>query len=128
MVPDTQPGTLQGDFLYSPSRAGVHTARFILENGAGRKIDVTVKIPALLDAGHGNYDDPNAPTFVTDLGADDYAAWQRSFNLSALLATASKSLTGFVDLRGSAVGNTVGEGTTAQITMDSDAAPVTAGT
>ena len=122
LVPDTRPGTHQGDFLYSPSRAGVHTARFILENGAGQKIDVTVKIPALLDAGHGTYDGPNAPTFVADLGADDYAAWLQSANLSTLLATASKSLSGFADLPGSAVGNTVGEGSTASITLDTTAA------
>ena len=32
------------DFRYTPRRAGTDTVRFILENGAGKKIDVTVKL------------------------------------------------------------------------------------
>ena len=57
-----------------------------------------------------------------DSGSQDYAAWVQSAQLSTLIATASQSLTGFQDLAGSAVGNTVGEGPTAQITLDTTAA------
>lgn len=55
-------------------------------------------------------------------GTQDYAAWLRSSELSTLIATASQSLTGFQNLAGSAVGTTVGQGPTAQITLDSTAA------
>ena len=57
-----------------------------------------------------------------DIGASDLAAWQRASNLSALLANASQSLTGFTDLAGTAVGQTTGEGLSAQITLDPTAA------
>ena len=122
LVPDTQPGALAGAQMYFPSRAGIHTARFILENGAGRKVDVTVKIRARLEMPGGHYDDPNATTLLADLGADDYAAWQRSATLSALIASAQHSLTGFTDLPSTALGQTTGEGSAATITLDQNAA------
>jgi hypothetical protein len=122
LVPDNQVGALPGAQMYFPSRAGIHTARFILENGAGRKVDVTVKIRALLDTGHGNYEDPNATKLLADLGADDYAAWERSASLSALIASAQLTLTGFTDLASTAVGETTGQGLNAQITLDTNAA------
>ena len=97
LVPDTNPGARQGDFLYTPSRAGVHTARFILENGAGRKVDVTVKIRATLDLPEegGSYSNPDGSNLLADLGVSDFAAWQRSADLSALIASAQHSFTGF---------------------------------
>ena len=52
----------------------------------------------------------------------DLAAWQRASDLSILLASASQTLTGFTDLPGSAVGNTIGEGSPASITLDPTAA------
>ena len=44
--PPTWAGPHEGDYMYTPRRpgAGADMARFILENGAGKKIDVTVKI------------------------------------------------------------------------------------
>ena len=50
------------------------------------------------------------------------AAWQRGADLSAILANASQSLTGFSDLASTAVGETTGEGLSAQITLDTNAA------
>ena len=52
----------------------------------------------------------------------DVDAWLRSAQLSALLSSASQSLTGFSDLPGTAVGETTGEGATAAITLDTTAA------
>ena len=52
----------------------------------------------------------------------DLASWQRAGELSALIANASQSLTGFSDLASTAVGETTGEGLTAQITLDTNAA------
>jgi len=74
LVADNQAGALPGAQMYFPSRAGMHTARFILENGAGRKVDVTVKIRALLEMPGGHYDESNATTLLADLGADNYLA------------------------------------------------------
>lgn len=59
----------------------------------------------------------NLPT-----GADDFSNWQTSASLNAMLANASGSLTNFSDLAGTAVGQTTGQGPTAQITLDSTAA------
>ena len=124
LVPDTNPGARQGDFLYIPSRAGVHTARFILENGAGRKVDVTVKIRATLDLPEegASYSNPDESNLLADLGVSDLAAWQRSANLSALIAGAQQSFTGFSNLPSTALGQTTGEGLSAQITLDTNAA------
>lgn len=59
----------------------------------------------------------NLPT-----GTDDLSHWQTTASLSAMLANASGFLTNFSDLTGTAVGETKGEGATAQITLDSNAA------
>ena len=58
----------------------------------------------------------------SDTSSTDYAAWQRSANLSALIASAQQTLTGFTDLPATALGQTVGEGATAAITLDTNAA------
>ena len=50
------------------------------------------------------------------------AAWQRSANLSTLITSAQQTLTGFADLPATALGQTTGEGLTAQITLDQNAA------
>ena len=54
--------------------------------------------------------------------ADSLAAWQRASDLSALLANAGRSLVGLADLASTAVGETTGQGPTAQITLDTNAA------
>jgi Matrixin len=54
--------------------------------------------------------------------ADELGAWQRASTLSALLANASQFLSGFIDLASTAVGETVGQGLSAQITLDTNAA------
>ena len=60
---------------------------------------------------------------VTDANVtNDLAAWTRTAQLSALLASASQSLTDFTDLPGTAVGQNVGEGAAASITLDTNAA------
>lgn len=53
---------------------------------------------------------------------DDLFAWQRSANLSALIANAQQTLTGFTDLPATALGQTTGEGANAAITLDTNAA------
>ena len=52
----------------------------------------------------------------------DYTAWQRSAQLSAVIASAQQTLTGFTDLPSTALGQTTGEGASAQITLDQNAA------
>ena len=53
---------------------------------------------------------------------ENLVAWQRSANLSALIAEAQQSLTGFTDLPATALGQTTGAGATATITLDQNAA------
>ena len=55
-------------------------------------------------------------------GSDNLTAWLQSAQLSTLLASASQSLTAYQNLSGTAVGETVGEGSSAQITLDTNAA------
>jgi hypothetical protein len=54
--------------------------------------------------------------------ANDLTAWQLSASLSALIASAQQTLTGFADLPVTALGQTTGEGATAAITLDTNAA------
>jgi VCBS repeat-containing protein len=54
-------------------------------------------------------------------GATDLGAWLRSSDLMTALANASSAFT-FSNLPGPSLGTTVGEGATAQITLDTDAA------
>ena len=65
--------------------------------------------------------DSEGAAYVT-LDAGNFTAWLQSAQLSALLASASQSLTAYQNLSGTAVGETVGEGSSAQITLDTTAA------
>ena len=64
----------------------------------------------------------SANPFDGKVGTTNLNAWQRASDLSALLANASQSLADFTDLSGTAVGETTGQGPTAQITLDTTAA------
>jgi Matrixin len=99
-----------GLYIFKPSGRQVEEAHFILSNGAGRKAEVFVKF--------------HLPRRSSDAGGDliQLAAWQRSAQLSALIASAQQTLTGFTDLPATALGQTVGEGATAAITLDTNAA------
>ena len=50
------------------------------------------------------------------------SAWRKVATLSALIASAQQTLTGFTDLPSTALGQTIGEGATAAITLDQNAA------
>ena len=63
-----------------------------------------------------------SPSDSANVSAIDLAAWQRSSDLSALIANASQSLTSFTDLPSTALGETTGHGLSAQITLDTYAA------
>ena len=52
---------------------------------------------------------------------NNLAAWQRSANLSALIASARHTLAGFTDLPSTTLGQTTGKGASAQITLDQNA-------
>ena len=58
----------------------------------------------------------------SNTSSSDLAAWQRSATLSALIANAQQSVAGFTGLPATALGQTVGEGATATITLDQNAA------
>ncbi len=57
-----------------------------------------------------------------DAQTGDLATWQRSADLSALIAGAQQTLAGFTDLPATALGQTTGQGLKASITLDKDAA------
>jgi VCBS repeat-containing protein len=59
---------------------------------------------------------------ANDTSNTGLASWQKSGDLMNLLADASLSFTGFSDLAGTAVGQTIGEGANASITLDTNAA------
>ena len=114
------PRARPGDYLYTPARVGTDTVRFILENGAGRQVDVTFTIDASRYEG-GALDRIDAPAFVgIDEPAGELAAWLPAAPVSAILAGGVSVTLG--DLPGKAVGNTNGEGQSASITLDNDAA------
>lgn len=46
LIKATEPYAREGDYLYTPARIGTDTARFILENGAGKQVEVIFKITA----------------------------------------------------------------------------------
>ena len=62
------------------------------------------------------------PAVIQSTPVQEITAWQRASKLSALLANASQSLISFGDLLGTAVGETTGQGLSAQITLDTNAA------
>jgi len=124
-------------FAYYPENGYVGNDRvdFLLTAKDGRKVKVVhfIKVDAKYDAfKHPKVDayqkycpKPSTwkiSTLTPDTSADNLATWQRASDLSALIATATQSLTSFADLPGSSVGQTTGEGATAQITLDSTAA------
>ena len=57
-----------------------------------------------------------------DASSLDLVQWQRSAQLSTLIANARQSVAGFTDLPSTALGQTIGEGVTATITLDTNAA------
>ena len=65
---------------------------------------------------------PKEPYWKISTSESSLLDWQRSASLSALLADASQSFAGFQNLDGSSVGQTTGEGTSAQITLETTAA------
>ena len=119
LSPATWEGPREGDFTYTPRRAGsgIDTARFILENGAGKKVDVTVKIG--IDKWTPEGGSIEADTKFTELEQDDAVpAWFASNAVDGYIADSSGVTYSFSSLDGSAVGQTTGNA----IALDADAA------
>lgn len=126
----------RGDNLYtyippSPEFTGKDRFSFLVKLSNGKSVLMRYQMePGIMD--HSFYN--QGCVFATRLGqtqlssselkglVSDPSSWLRSSQLSALLATASESFAGFSDLQGSAVGTTVGEGSSAQIALDPTAA------
>ena len=112
-------GAHDGDFMYTPRRAGAgtDTAHFILENGAGKKVDVTVKIEIRKWTPEGG--SIEADTIFAELEQDNaLPAWVPSNAVDGYAADLSGVTYSFSSLDGSAVGQTTGNA----ITLDTDAA------
>ena len=110
LVKNTEPYAREGDYWYTPPRIGTDTAHFILENGAGKQVEVIFKIQASRYAG-GSIE---ADTKLAELGQDDtFAGW-----LSDTPFTLTSTTISFSNLAGAAVGQT----TDNAIRLDTDAA------
>jgi hypothetical protein len=116
----------KNNFGYEPQRLGTEYIRFIVQNTEGRKMIVTWRIDIRADLETGLVTPEQDLQYVEYqiplVDKNNLAAWQRSANLSALIASAQQSLTSFTDLPATALGQTTGEGATAQITLDTNAA------
>lgn len=118
LIKDTIPEAREGDYLYTPPRIGTDTVRFILENGAGRQVDVTIKLKASSYQGEASNepDTLNAesaqPQYINALVST--SAWS---NLLGDFSGNGVTLS-FADLPDAAVGQTTGT----TITLDTTAA------
>jgi len=115
-------------FNYLPKPGFGGTDRFVMQiEKAGVKLRIYDVIKAIddveADAGYCPIADWKISQYgESDPSATDYDAWQRNANLSALIAGAQQTLTGFIDLPATALGQTNGEGASANITVDGEAA------
>ena len=113
---------------YIPAKGYEGNDAFVLQvEGNGETVQLRYFVYVSEDAGAEMFSNKNCKgiawkisqdSSTPNTSADNLAAWLRASDLSTLLAIASQTLTGFADLPGSAVGNTVGEGANAQITLD----------
>lgn len=112
-------------YRYRPKVGFEGTDRFVMQvEKSGIKVKIYYVIEVLGDEAAAGYCPKERWKISSNLptGTDDFSHWQTTASLSAMLANASGSLTNFTDLTGTAVGETKGEGATAQITLDSNAA------
>jgi Matrixin len=113
-------------YNYQPKKLGTEVIRYVVQNTDGRKAIVAwiIQIRASEETGQTPADDAGnyAQSSFESQWQTDLPAWQRSTTLSAVLANASQSLTAFADLAATALGETTGEGLSAQITLDTTAA------
>ena len=122
------------NYLYIPNTDYVGLDNFEFEvslNGKSLRIYYQIEVYAedvsMNHVGYCNWENQKyywkiSQSSEPDALSGDYAAWQRSATLSALIANAQQSLSSSTDLPGTAVGETTGEGLTAQITLDTNAA------
>ena len=117
-------------------RATTDSVRFILENGEGKKVDVMIKINiGAYESDRGSLSPdtkfasnswPNEQQDLLDQSdaALDFSpsAYSKPFAWSTVLNAAVSSVSAITNLPGTAVGETTGTGTTATITLDTNAA------
>ena len=122
------------DYLYIPNKDYVGLDNFEFEvslNGKSLRIYYQIEVYAedvnMNHVGYCNWENQKyywkiSQTDTTNANFTDLAAWQRSVQLSALIAAAQQTFTGFTNLPSTALGQTTGEGSSAQITLDTNAA------
>ena len=122
------------NYQYNPNKDYVGLDKFEFEvslNGKSLRIYYQIEVFAedvnMNHVGYCNWDNQKYYWKISQSGepdtlTGDLAAWQRSAQLSALIASAQQTLTGFTDLPATALGQTTGEGASAAITLDQNAA------
>jgi hypothetical protein len=108
--------------LYVPPSPGTETFRFILENGAGRQVDVTVTLEASLELPEGDPMDEEPAKAVPEPSGSDLRSWLRLAELQTLAAGFSGTELQVADLSAASVAETTGTGLAARITLDTNAA------
>ena len=134
-VPDAaEENILKYYYQYNPNKDYVGLDKFEFEvslNGKRLRIYYQIEVFAedvnMNHVGYCNWDNQNYYWKISQSGepvgfTEDLAAWQRNATLSSLIASAQQSVAGFTDLPATALGQTIGEGATAQITLDTNAA------
>ena len=134
-MPDATENNLRKyNYQYIPNKDYVGLDNFDFEvslNGKSLRIYYQIEVYAedvnMNHVGYCNWDNQKYYRKISQSGqpdalSGDLAAWQRSANLSALIASAQQTLAGFTDLPGTALGQTIGEGAFAQINLDQNAA------
>ncbi len=120
-------------YLYIPDKdyVGLDKFEFIVSvDGKSLRVYYQVKVfPEDDNPNYVGYCNWETPTWkisnnssMSGAPSGNLAAWDRTTDISRLLAVASQSLTGFAVLPGNVVGTTFGDGSTAQLTLDTDAA------
>jgi len=114
------PRHLPGSYLYTPRKIGTDRFTFILENGAGKKVEVTYVLNVTRFYPEQDSSVPQ-DEFIGAYGGD-LDAWFASSQLSALLAGGSQPVFGFGSLDGAALAQTLEGPDAARITFDWTAA------
>ena len=125
-VGDTETGINAFMVEYTPTENYIGKDRAVFEVEANnKKYRVIVNfwvMPTVFDDGQGDTNCKKEKFGLTDNSTQRAAAWQQSANLSAFLAAASGVTYSFTNIPAKALGQTTGEGSSAQITLEKDAA------
>ena len=126
VVGNTETGIKLYSLEFWPTENYIGKDRAVFEVEANnKKYRVTVNfwvMDTVFDDGQGDTNCKQQKFGLSSDSSQNISAWEKSADLSAFLAAASGVTYSFTDLPGTALGQTTGEGATAAITLDQNAA------